>query len=142
MQQESRAVLISVHPKYVKKILDGSKRVEFRRVWAAREVTHLVVYSTSPEMEVKAVVEIKAVVRGGKSALWEMSKLYGGGLTRSELRKYFSGVSTGNAILLGKVNEFESPCSLSAAIPGMRAPQSYAYLTGEQFESIKENIDS
>ncbi len=137
MQQRSRAVLISVHPKYVKKILDGSKKVEFRRVWAAQKVTHLVIYSTSPEMKIKATVEIEKVVTGSKTELWEIAKIYGGGLTRSELRDYFNGVSEGYAILLSEVKQFEIPLPLPEVIPGVRAPQSYTYLTSEQFESVK-----
>src|SRR5690554_7953805 len=100
MQQESRAVLISVHPKYVSKILAGTKRVEFRRVWAAQKVTHLVIYSTSPEMKVKATIKVNEVIKGSKTELWEIAKEYGGGLTRKELRNYFDGVSIGHAIIL------------------------------------------
>ncbi|AFT71380.1 Lj965 prophage protein [Alloalcanivorax dieselolei B5] len=137
MQHESRAVLISVHPKYVSKILSGKKRVEFRRVWAAQRVTHLVIYSTSPEMKVKATVGVEDVFTGSKAALWEVAKEYGGGLTRNELRTYFDGVSKGHAIILSKINRLKASLSLAEAIPGMRAPQSYVYLTNEQFESIQ-----
>lgn len=137
MQQETKAVLISVHPKYVSKIMNGTKKVEFRRVWAAQKVTHLVIYSTSPEMKVKATVEIERVLTGGKTALWEVAKEYGGGLTRNELRTYFDGVSKGHAILLSEIKQLKESLSLAEVIPGMRAPQSYVYLTDEQFESIQ-----
>lgn len=138
MQQECKAVLISVHPKYVSKILSGEKRVEFRRVWASQKVTHLVIYSTSPEMKIKATAKVEKVLTGSKSSLWEVAKEHGGGLTRSELRKYFDGVSKGHAILLKEIKEFKEHLFLSEAIPGVRAPQSYIYLTSEQFESIQE----
>lgn len=137
MQQEPRAVLISVHPKYVSKILAGTKRVEFRRVWAAQRITHLVIYSTSPEMKVKATVKVDEVINGSKTKLWEIAKEYGGGLTRKELRTYFDGVSKGNALILSEIKQFKESLSLTEAIPGMRAPQSYVYLTNDQFESIR-----
>jgi predicted transcriptional regulator len=137
MQRESRAVLISVHPKYVKKIIDGSKRVEFRRVWAARDVTHLVIYSTSPEMRVKAIAEVNQVIIGNKTTLWEIAKEYGGGLTRRELRDYFTGVSEGYAVLLGGIKAVENPITLTDVVAGMRPPQSFVYLKNEQFESIQ-----
>ncbi|WP_339619827.1 ASCH domain-containing protein [uncultured Marinimicrobium sp.] len=137
MQQKSRAVLISVHPIYVSKILSGEKRVEFRRVWAAHKVTHLVVYATSPEMKVKAIVEVEDVLKGSKSVLWEVAKEYGGGLTRNELRNYFDGVSRGHAIIFNEIKQLKKFLPLTEAIPGMRAPQSYAYLTNAQFEAIK-----
>lgn len=140
MPQKSKAVLISIHPKYVSKILNGTKRVEFRRVWAAQQITHLVIYSTSPEMEVKAIVKVNEVLTVSKSSLWEIAKEYGGGLTRDELRKYFHGVSKGHAILLSEIRNLKKSLSLAEAIPGVRAPQSYVYLTDEQFDSIQSMI--
>lgn len=137
MQQKSKAVLISVHPKYVAKILDGTKKVEFRRVWAIQKVTHLVVYSTSPEMKVMATVEIESVRTESKSILWEIAKTYGGGLTRRELRDYFNGVTKGHALLLKKVKQLKRPLSLPEIFPGVRAPQSYLYLTDEQLETVE-----
>lgn len=137
MPQKFKAVLISIHPKYVSKILNGSKRVEFRRVWAAQKVTHLVIYSTSPEMQVKAIAKVDDVLTTSKTSLWEIAKEYGGGLTRSELRDYFYGVSKGHAILLSEIKSLNKYLSLPEAVPGVRAPQSYVYLTNEQFDSIR-----
>ncbi len=137
MQCEANAVLISIHPKYVSKILDGTKKVEFRRVWATKKVTHLVIYSTSPEMKVMATVEIEDVRTECKYILWEIAKDYGGGLTRKELRKYFQGVKKGNALLLGNVNKLKKPLPLPEIIPGVRAPQSYLYLNDEQFSIVQ-----
>lgn len=138
MPQESSAALISVHPKYVRQILDGSKRVEFRRVWAARPVTHLVLYSTAPDMRVVAVLEIKEVVQESIAGLWNLAKQYGGGLSRTTLREYFTNKSRGYGLIIGAVWPMDTPVELPMAIPGMRPPQSYVYLTAEQFEVIKK----
>lgn len=140
MPQESSAALISVHPKYVRQILDGSKRVEFRRVWAARPVTHLVLYSTAPDMRVVAVLEIKETVEASISGLWNLAKQYGGGLSRTTLREYFSNKSRGYGLVIGTVWSMDTPAPLSVAIPGMRPPQSYAYMTAEQFDVIKRMV--
>ncbi|MGY1489664.1 hypothetical protein ACW4YW_09640 [Methylobacillus pratensis] len=137
MQRETRAVLISIHPKYVERILDGSKKVEFRRVWTAEKITHLIIYSTSPEMRVSAIAEIDNVLSAGKEGLWDMAKIYGGGITRQNLRNYFHGISKGYALLIKNVRRLETPLPLSEAIPGMRAPQSYVYLTAEQFDAVQ-----
>lgn len=138
MPQESKAALISVHPKYVRLILDGSKRVEFRRVWAARPVTHLVLYSTAPEMSVVAILEIKQTVEASIAGLWDLAKQHGGGLSRAMLREYFLNKSRGYGLVIGAVRTLAAPIPLTAAIPGMRPPQSYAYLTAEQFECIRK----
>lgn len=139
MQPEYKAVLISIHPKYVNKILDGSKRVEFRRVWAAQKVSHLVIYSTSPDMKIVATVEIAEVFQGNQTNLWEAAKKYGGGLTRKELRAYFSGLSKGNALILDNVKPLTKPLALAELGNNIRAPQSYAYLTADQFLFVQSH---
>ncbi len=140
MHLESKAVLISIHPKYVDKILDGTKRVEFRRVWAAQNVTHMVIYSTSPHMKIVAIAEITKVFSASKSRLWEVAKEFGGGVTRHELREYFSGVTRGKAVLLGSIEKLNEPCELRDVFPGWRAPQSFVYLNSEQFTLIKMRL--
>lgn len=140
MQHKSSAVLISIHPKYVSKILNGTKKVEFRRVWAIRKVTHMVIYSTSPEMKVMAIAEIDNTVVTDKKNLWNIAQEYGGGITKQELTDYFDGVSRGHAVFLKNIEKFVDPIPLSEIFPHTRPPQSYTYLTTEQFESIQQNI--
>lgn len=141
MQPEYKSVLISIHPKYVNKILDGSKRVEFRRVWATQKVSHLVIYSTSPEMKVVATVEIADVLQECQTNLWEAAKKYGGGLTRKELRAYFSGLSKGYALVLDKVKPLTRHLTLAELGNGIKAPQSYAYLTKDQFLFVRSHTN-
>ena len=140
MLQEYKTALISVHPKYVRLILEGSKRVEFRRVWAAQPVSHLVLYSTAPDMRVVAILEIQEIVKKSKAGLWELAKQYGGGITRSELRGYFSNKEKGYALIIKEVKPFLTPLKLSDALPGVRAPQSFLYLSKDQFIKIQEDI--
>jgi predicted transcriptional regulator len=138
LPQESKAALISVHPKYVRQILDGSKKIEFRRVWATRPITHLVLYSTAPDMKVVAILQVKKTIETNVSGLWELAKQYGGGLTRATLREYFSNKPRGYGLIIGSVQALKTPLALSAAIPSVRAPQSYAYLTSDQFAAIQK----
>lgn len=137
MQQHPKVALISIHPKYVAKILNGTKKVEFRRVWTSKEVSHLVIYSTAPEMKITATVEIQSVLSGTKTTLWETAKNYGGGLTREELRTYFNGASKGYALVFNKVKILKKPIKLSEIFPEIRPPQSYLYLTHEQFRLLQ-----
>lgn len=133
----SDAALISVHPKYVTQILDGSKRVEFRRVWASRPVTQLVLYSTAPDMRVVAILKLEQTVVGSATKMWELAKCHGGGLTRQVLREYFSGKDRGYGLIIQSVQLLPNWLSLDIALPGVRAPQSYAYLTEEQMSHLR-----
>lgn len=139
--QASKAALISVHPQYVRQILAGTKRVEFRRVWTSQPVTDLVLYSTSPEMKIVAVLEIKEVIQASIDGLWELAKKYGGGITRSGLRDYFSGKSRGYGLIIDKVWLMDSAAPIADVLPGVRPPQSYTYLNEDQFLNVKERIE-
>lgn len=41
-------VLLSIKPKYVQKILDGTKRYEYRKVNFARRIDKIIIYSSYP----------------------------------------------------------------------------------------------
>ena len=51
-------ILLSIKPEYVHRILDCSKKYEFRRSVAKRKVDRILIYSTAPEMKVVAMVEV------------------------------------------------------------------------------------
>lgn len=101
--QGGRAVLLSIKPKYADLILAGSKRVEFRRSWAAQDVSMIVLYSSSPIQKIVGTVEVDEIVVASPTSLWRTCVERGGGLTREELRSYFADKSQGVAVLLGKV---------------------------------------
>ena len=71
-------ILISINPKYVEKILNGSKKFEYRKVSCRPDVDKLVIYSTHPVMKVVAEVEVKRILEGNPDAIWKDTKQYSG----------------------------------------------------------------
>lgn len=53
-----KAILLSIKPEYVYKILEGTKKYEFRKRIARKNSSYLLVYCTSPIKKVVAKVEI------------------------------------------------------------------------------------
>ena len=53
-------ILLSIKPEYTNRILEGSKKYEFRRSVAKRKVDRILIYSTAPEMK---VVEVSRAFR-------------------------------------------------------------------------------
>jgi predicted transcriptional regulator len=127
-----RAVLLSVKPRYADLIVAGQKRVEFRRVWAHEPVSWVAVYSSSPAQKIVGIVEVESVVVASASTLWLLNGSRGGGLTRTELRNYFSGRLKGNAVILGQVLRPQAPIEPAKIVQGFRAPQSFRYLTDSE----------
>lgn len=123
-----RTILLSIKPKYADLILAGSKRVEFRRSWAAQEVTAVVLYSSSPIQKLVGVAKVESVISASPTALWQTCQERGGGLTRDELRSYFAGKGKGIAVFLGEVSTLPSQVDPHDIFDHFVPPQSFRYL--------------
>lgn len=134
--QASSTVLLSLHPRHAKKILSGEKRLEFRRVWAKKSVSSVVIYATSPMQRIVAVADVRQVHEGSPTKLWELAKAVGGGLPRRELYTYFKDRKTGYAVELENVRECNPALDPARLIENFRPPQSFQYLCQAQYEPI------
>ena len=103
-----KALLLSIKPEYVEKILQGEKKFEYRKRLAKEDVSYIYVYSTAPSMKVVASVHIEGHLSDSPTALWEKTKA-AAGISRAKFRDYFRGCKTAYAYKLGKVEVFESP---------------------------------
>lgn len=141
-RQRGRAVLLSIKPKYADLILGGSKRVEFRRSWAAEEVGVIVLYASSPIQKIVGVVEVDEILVASQTSLWRICTERGGGLTRDSLRDYFAGKSQGFAVLLGKVFKLTMNAEPSNVIENFVPPQSFRYLTSDEYIKIEKMLSA
>ena len=121
-----KALLLSIKPEYVEKILQGEKKFEYRKRLAKEDVSYIYVYSTAPSMKVVASVHIEGHLSDSPTALWEKTKA-AAGISRAKFRDYFRGCKTAYAYKLGKVEVFESPKNLSDFGVAV-APQSLVYI--------------
>ncbi|WP_207001262.1 ASCH domain-containing protein [Trinickia mobilis] len=135
-----RAVLLSIKPKYADLILAGSKRVEFRRSWAAQDVSVIVLYSSSPIQKIVGVVEVAEIVVASPTILWKTCTERGGGLTREELRSYFADKSQGVAVLLGKVFKLAKHVDPSDVVSNFVPPQSFRYLDANEYRKLAKKM--
>ena len=99
-------VLLSIKPKYVDKILFGSKRYEFRKIiFRDEEVREMVIYSSSPMKKIVGTCAIRSVIEDRPLILWEMFKERSG-LCEEEFFSYFRGKERGYAIEIEKIKKF------------------------------------
>ncbi|AHB04859.2 hypothetical protein U875_05130 [Pandoraea pnomenusa 3kgm] len=138
-------MLLSVKPRFAEQILAGTKKVEFRRSWAAEHVGLAVVYSSSPVQCLVGIVEIEGAVVGSPASVWTRCRARGPGLERQELMEYFVGKDQAYGILLGQMTRPEKPIRPKSLFRGFRPPQSFRYLTaaelrriGKQFGIVEE----
>ncbi|HEI8949465.1 TPA: hypothetical protein SLH21_001233 [Morganella morganii] len=125
-------VLLSIKPEFVKKILEGTKKYEFRKgIFKNSSVTAVVIYSTLPEGRVVGEFCIEHVLEDHPKTIWQATKRYSG-ISKSFFDDYFQERKTAYAIRIGDVYKYDEPISLAkfSEIIGKKitAPQSYCYL--------------
>ncbi len=125
------ALLLSVKPRYAERIVEGTKTVELRRVRPrVAPDQRVLIYSSSPRMELVATGFVVRVEAAAPSRMWSRVKDVAG-ITRSEYRRYFDGAGHAVAIWLRDVQPLETPVALHELRqrwPGFRPPQSYCYV--------------
>ena len=118
-------IIVSINPRHVNNIIDGSKRYEYRTRIASTDVEKLLIYETAPIKMVVAEADVIEVLSLDPNTLWEQTKDYSG-ISKKFFDEYFKNRSVAYAYKLGKVKVYDEPKSLIEF--GLRtAPQSFAY---------------
>ena len=118
-------IVVSINPRHVNNIIDGSKRYEYRTRIASKDVNKLLIYETAPIKKVVAEVDVIEVLSLDPNTLWEQTKDYSG-ISKKFFDEYFKNRSVAYAYKLGKAKVYDEPKSLIEF--GLRtAPQSFAY---------------
>ncbi len=119
-------ILLSIKPEYVERIFEGTKKYEFRKHLAQKNVSKIVIYSTFPVMRIVGEVQVKETLAMSKTLLWEITKKEAG-ISRSKYREYFAKSKKAYAYVLGETIVYDIPKTLEEF--GLsQAPQSFIYL--------------
>jgi predicted transcriptional regulator len=119
-------MLLSINPEHVENILKGNKLFEFRKVKCREDVDSIVIYSTSPVMQVVAEAAVEAVLVDDVLKVWQMTKDHAG-ISYDFYQQYYEGKETAVAYKLGDVTAYDEPRSL-ADFGVSHAPQSFVYI--------------
>jgi predicted transcriptional regulator len=122
-------VLLSIKPEFVEKILNGTKKFEFRKRSFKREgVNKVVIYSTMPVGKVVGEFEINDIIKEVPDMLWDKTKEFSG-ISRQFFDEYYIGKEHAFAICVGKITKYDEPMCLSSLGKDIVAPQSFRYLS-------------
>lgn len=119
--------LISIHPRFAHAILDGTKRVEFRKVAFKRRLTHIFLYATAPIQQVIGYVEVDAIEERSPAELWRRYHRVAG-IGRAEFFAYYTGKKTGFALKVSRPLRLVTPLALDVLHRGATPPQSFMYI--------------
>lgn len=128
--------LISIHPKYVDRIVSGEKKYEFRKKIPCRPVERIFVYSTNPQKKIVGWFFLSGYIEGDPSDVWEQSKEFAG-VTEFEYQNYFMNYNWSYAIMIEQFHVFKDyidPWIYGSFFP----PQSFLYIEekGRLYEQL------
>ncbi|WP_438027597.1 ASCH domain-containing protein [Sorangium sp. So ce233] len=121
-------VLLSIKPEYAEKILNGTKRFEYRKAAPRNDAVHTVlIYATMPVGKVIGEFEIAGLLREPPEVLWKRTKK-ASGISRRFFDQYFSGCEQGVAIAVRKPKRYPKPLMLQDVLGSATPPQSFRYV--------------
>ena len=80
--------LISIKPCFVEKILDLSKRYEYRKRLFSQEIDRVYIYASAPIKKIVGYFPYNEVVSGDLDKVWKITADYSG-ISREYYDKYF-----------------------------------------------------
>lgn len=119
-------LLLSIKPEHVARILDRSKKYEFRKTVCRKPVDRIVVYCTSPVKKVVAEARVSDIIVDKPERVWNLT-CNASGITKDFFDSYFRDADLAVAYHLDNIEEYASPKQLSD-IGIKNAPQSFLYL--------------
>lgn len=119
--------MLSIKPQYVRSILGGSKRYEFRKVKCRANIDTIVIYATAPLMQVVGEVEVSGVIEDCPEQVWRLTSDFSG-ISKDFFDQYYGHATRAVAYRLGKVHQYSHPRRLQD-LGVSSAPQSFVYLS-------------
>lgn len=119
-------VILSIKPKYANEILNGTKKVEYRKQFPAH-IKKVYIYASHPVKRIVAEFKVSGLISDNPKNLWDLTERRGG-ISKDEYFKYFRGKVKAIAVEIGKLNIYEKPINPKEKYSNWNAPQSYRYV--------------
>jgi predicted transcriptional regulator len=121
-----KKILISINPEHVQNIINGTKKYEYRKIAAKKDISSIIIYETTPIKRVVAEAEIIDVLELRPEELWKQTK-DASGISKEFFDDYFRDRELAYAYKLGKIKVYDVPKTLLDY--GIKAaPQSFVYI--------------
>ena len=120
------AILLSIKPEFVEKILTGVKKFEYRKTRCRANVDTIIIYATRPVMRVVATVRILDVMSGRPGVVCKQTHKYSG-ISRDFFDAYYRDADVAFAYKLGDITKF-TPYKTLKDFGISHAPQSFVYI--------------
>ena len=132
-------IILSIKPEFVEEIFSGRKKYEYRKKIFTKDVSSVIVYSTIPVGKFVGEFTIEKIVSGDPAFIWEKTKNHSG-VKKEFYDEYFRGRENGYALKISSVKVYKNPIDPFRMIKSFVAPQSFKYITEEEFKSWEEEL--
>jgi predicted transcriptional regulator len=119
-------MLLSINPKHVNNIFNGTKQFEFRKVVCTKNIDTIIFYATNPVQKIVGEAKVADIFVDTPSVIWEKTNKFSG-ISKSFFDKYFENRKIAVAFKVNNVKMYTAPKYLSD-YGVKRAPQSFLYL--------------
>jgi predicted transcriptional regulator len=128
-----RVALMSIHQRWAEAIVDGRKRVEFRKRRLAEDIRTVLIYATAPTSQVIGRFTVEEMVTDSPTRIWERFGALGV-IERDAFFAYYRDSAFAVAIVVATAERFSDSVALSDFKPRPAVPQSFSYLPADAHE--------
>jgi predicted transcriptional regulator len=121
-------IILSIKHKYCVSILNGNKKIEFRKKFP-KEIEYIFIYSSKNIRMIVAIFRPKSIVIDSVNNLWNRFK-DDSGLNKAEFYKYYESKVLGYAISIENLRVLKKPINPNKLFQDFKPPQNYSYIKG------------
>lgn len=129
-------ILLSIKPKYAKKIFLGEKKYEFRKQKPKGTIKKVIIYETYPSKSIVGWFTIRKILSDSPEKIWEMCKSLSG-MEEKEYFVYCNNKKIIYAFEIDEVFQFDMPINPFEIFSNFNPPQNFLYLSKIFTEGIK-----
>ena len=119
-------ILLPIKPEYASRILNGTKKYEYRTRICKKEVDRIIIYCTAPIKKVIGEVEVIDTIATTPLLLWKLTGDYAG-LSKQKFDDYYLNRDIAYAYTLGEVKKYTKPITLES-MKIFFYPQTFIYI--------------
>jgi predicted transcriptional regulator len=136
-QRSERVALMAIQPVYARAILDGLKKVEFRKRALADDVRTVLIYETAPTQRVVGEFTLGEVVVDTPRRIWRRFRTVGC-IAADNFAQYYEGYDCAVALSISSVTRYAEGIALDDLEPTPAVPQSFVYLSWNAVEQVRQ----
>lgn len=128
-------VLLSIKPQFVDEIVNGNKKVEYRKRIFNETVDTVIIYSSMPVGKIIGEFNVGKISLNSPEKLWKETKQFSG-ITKSFFLSYFEGKKEAFAIQIKNFRQYDEPINPYEILHHFVPPQSYKYLNDSEYMNL------